>query len=269
MSLVGLKVKRGHNTVFDGLDLEIRAGEVTGVLGPSGSGKTTLLRTIVGAQAGAQGDVTVLGMPAGSRRLRHRVSYATQAASVYDDLTVMQNLRFFASALGAARGDAERVRDLVGLGAQAKQRVESLSGGQLNRVSLAVALLGKPEVIVLDEPTVGLDPVLRAELWGIFTRLAREGAALIVSSHVMDEALRCDRLLLIREGVIVADTSPTELLAATGAADPESAFLAVIESGGLAAQGADRARDAQLLHGHHRASDPELPHGHHAEGGTA
>jgi len=228
VACVGLTVRRGRRTVFEGLDLEIVAGEVTGVLGPSGCGKTTLLRSIVGTQAGAAGEVRVLGLPAGARALRRRVSYATQAASVYDDLTVAQNLAYFARVLGAPRGDAERVMDLVGLEAEADRRAGSLSGGQRNRVSLAAALLGEPEVIVLDEPTVGLDPVLRAELWELFGRLARAGAALIVSSHVMDEALRCDRLLLLREGEVVADTTPTELLASTGAADPEAAFLAVI-----------------------------------------
>ena len=231
VSITGLGVRRGRTTVFEGLDLEIAGGEVTGVLGPSGCGKTTLLRAIVGAQSGVRGEVRVLGEQAGSRPLRTRVAYATQAASVYDDLTVMQNLRFFASALGAPRHDAERVVDLVGLRTQAKQRVESLSGGQRNRVSLAAALLGSPEIVVLDEPTVGLDPVLRAELWDLFERLASEGAALIVSSHVMDEALRCDRLLLLREGAIVADTTPAELLSSTGASDPEAAFLAIIEKG--------------------------------------
>ena len=228
VACVGLTVRRGRRAVFEGLDLEIAAGEVTGVLGPSGCGKTTLLRSIVGTQAGVGGEVRVLGLPAGARALRRRVAYATQAASVYDDLTVAQNLAYFARVLGAPRGDTERVVDLVGLDPQAGQRVGSLSGGQRNRVSLAAALLGEPEVIVLDEPTVGLDPVLRAELWTLFGRLARAGAALIVSSHVMDEALRCDRLLLLREGEVVADTTPAELLASTGAADPEAAFLAVI-----------------------------------------
>ena len=229
----GLSVRRGRNAVFDGLDLDVAPGSITGVLGPSGCGKTTLLRSIVGAQAGVRGEVRVLGMPAGSPALRRRVSYATQSASVYDDLSVAQNIRYFARVLGALKGDADRVIDLVGLASAADQRVERLSGGQRGRVSLAAALLGAPELIVLDEPTVGLDPVLRAELWDLFGRLAGEGAALLVSSHVMDEALRCDRLLLLRDGAVVADTTPHELLEETGTADPEAAFLAVIAAGGL------------------------------------
>lgn len=239
-----LKVRRGRNTVFDGIGFEIPRGEVTGMLGPSGCGKTTLLRAIVGVQSGAQGELRVLGEVAGSRSLRTRVAYATQAASVYDDLSVRQNLAFFARALGAPKGDEDRVIDLVGLRDQAKQRVEALSGGQRNRVSLAAALLGSPELIVLDEPTVGLDPVLRAELWALFRKLASEGATLIVSSHVMEEALRCDRLLLLREGQLVADTTPTDLLESTGERDPEAAFLAVIAGAGTGHSPSGRPRHA-------------------------
>ncbi|MBF4458192.1 MULTISPECIES: ABC transporter ATP-binding protein [unclassified Pseudoclavibacter] len=225
----GLRVERGRATVFDGLDLSIPSGQITGLLGPSGCGKTTLMRAIVGVQKTAGGTVTVLGEPAGSRQLRSRVSYATQSASVYDDLTVAQNLSSFASILGSRRADVAAVIDRVGLRGQAKQRVESLSGGQKNRVSLAVAMLGDPEVLVLDEPTVGLDPVLREELWALFRSLADGGATLLVSSHVMDEAMRCDRLILMRDGQVVADTTPPELLRATGTSDADAAFLALIQ----------------------------------------
>jgi len=224
----GLRVRRGRRDVFDGLSLSIPRGEVTGLLGPSGCGKTTLMRAIVGVQRIRSGSVHVLGEPAGSPALRHRVAYGTQGAAVYSDLTVRQNLRYFASVLGVGRADADRVMEQVGLTPYAGQEVAALSGGQANRVSLGVALLGAPELVVLDEPTVGLDPVLRAELWDLFRRIAEAGTTMIVSSHVMDEALRCDRLLLMREGRIVSDTTPAELLADTGKTDPEQAFLVLI-----------------------------------------
>ncbi len=224
-----LRVRRGRTHVFDGIDLTIPRGQITGLLGPSGCGKTTLMRSIVGVQRIASGDVTVLGEPGGSRSLRHRVAYGTQGTAVYTDLTVRQNLAYFASVLKAPKGDVDRVIDEVGLRSQAGQLVDSLSGGQASRVSLATALIGSPELVVLDEPTVGLDPVLRAELWELFRSLADRGVTLIVSSHVMDEALRCDRLLLMRDGRVIADTTPTSLLHDTGTTDPESAFLALIE----------------------------------------
>jgi len=229
VEIAQLRVRRGAAQVFDGIDLTIPRGQITGLLGPSGCGKTTLMRSIVGVQQIASGDVTVLGEPSGSPRLRRRVAYGTQGAAVYPDLSVRQNLAYFAALLQAPKGDVDRVLGEVGLQAQAAQRVESLSGGQLNRVSLAIALIGSPEVVVLDEPTVGLDPVLRAELWALFRALADRGVTLIVSSHVMDEALRCDRLLLMRDGRIIADATPRGLLDDTGTDDAEAAFLAVIE----------------------------------------
>lgn len=224
-----LRVRRGHQHVFDGIDVSVPRGQITGLLGPSGCGKTTLMRAMVGVQRVESGSVSVLGEPAGSRSLRHRVAYATQGAAVYGDLTVRQNLGYVAAVVGAPKRDVERVFGEVGLREQAGQLVESLSGGQKTRVSLAMALIGSPELIVLDEPTVGLDPVLRVELWELFRGLADRGVTLIVSSHVMDEALRCDRLLLMRSGRIIADTDPSALLADTGAADPDAAFLALIE----------------------------------------
>ena len=225
----GLRVKRGANVVFDGLQLDMPRGRVTGLMGPSGCGKTTLMRSIVGVQRIQSGTVTVLGEPAGSALQRHRVAYDTQAASVYDDLTVRQNLFYFARLIGAPRSDVDRVIAETGLEQNARQTVDSLSGGQESRVSLAIAMLGSPEVMVLDEPTVGLDPLLRAELWEVFRGLADRGTTLIVSSHVMDEALRCDRLVLMRAGRIIADTTPAGLLADTGESDPDAAFLALVE----------------------------------------
>jgi ABC-2 type transport system ATP-binding protein len=224
-----LRVVRGGSVVLPGLSCEIAAGSVTGLLGPSGSGKTTLIRAIVGVQRVAGGRVEVLGEPAGSKPLRARVGYMTQAPSVYGDLTVRENLRFFARVLDASREAVERVIGEVSLGDYADRIVSRLSGGQRARVSLATALLGRPELLVLDEPTVGLDPVLRRDLWNLFHGLAERGATLLVSSHVMDEADRCDALLLLREGRLLAQATPGELLARTGAHRLDDAFLRLVE----------------------------------------
>lgn len=224
-----LHVIRGPHTVLDGLDLDIARGSITGLLGPSGSGKSTLMRAIVGVQRLAGGNVDVLGVPAGSASLRHRVSYVTQAPSVYRDLTVQQNLRYFADVLGAPQADVDSAIERVDLTSHADQLAGNLSGGQLSRTSLAVALLGTPELMVLDEPTVGLDPVLRNELWDLFHRLAADGTTLLVSSHVMDEAQRCERLVLLREGgVLLAHETLPALLDRTGADDAETAFLSLV-----------------------------------------
>ncbi|GAA1503305.1 ABC transporter ATP-binding protein [Agromyces terreus] len=226
-----LRVRRGSTQVLDGLSLSVPAGAVVGLLGPSGSGKTTLMRAIVGVQVVQSGSVEVLGLAAGSPALRRRVAYVTQQASVYDDLTVRQNLRYFRRVLGAPASDVDRVIERTDLTAVADRLAGELSGGQRGRVSLAAALLGSPEVLVLDEPTVGLDPVLRVELWQLFRSLADDGATLLVSSHVMDEAKRCDRLLLMRDGALLADDTVDGLLAFTGTDDVETAFLRLIDRG--------------------------------------
>jgi len=225
----GLRVVRGKNEVLHGLDFSIRAGEVTGLLGPSGCGKTTLMRALVGVQAKVTGTLTVLGSPAGSAALRPRIGYVTQAASVYDDLTITENLRFFTRVLGAPMSSVTEAIETVDLFDQKDQVVRDLSGGQRSRVGLAAALLGSPDLLVLDEPTVGLDPVLREQLWGTFRDLAAAGAAVIVSSHVMDEAERCDRLLLMRDGAFLADGSPTEIKQKASADDIEQAFLTLVK----------------------------------------
>ena len=225
----GLAVTRGGRPVLRDLDLEVAAGEVTGLLGPSGSGKTTLMRVLVGVQRTTAGTVEVLGEPAGSASLRSRIGYVTQQPSVYDDLTVAENLRFFARVVGVGRDRVAACLDTVGLEGSTDRLVGRLSGGQRSRVSLAVALLAAPELLVLDEPTVGLDPLLRRSLWDRFHALAATGVAVLVSSHVMDEAVRCDRLLLMRQGRLIADDTPAGLLAATGEADVESAFVALVE----------------------------------------
>ena len=215
--------------MLDNLSLSVRAGSVTGLLGPSGSGKSTLLRSVVGVQRIAGGTVWVLGEPAGSKQLRSRVGYLTQAPSVYGDLTVRENLRYFARVLRATEGDVQASIAAVALERFADRLVARLSGGQRARVSLATALLGRPDLLVLDEPTVGLDPLLRRDLWDLFHRLADQGATLVVSSHVMDEAERCDELLLIRDGALVATGSPEDLRARTGASRMDEVFLRLVE----------------------------------------
>ena len=229
-----LEVVRGGREVLRGLDLTIGGG-VTGLLGPSGCGKSTLMRALVGVQRLSSGSVQVFGEQAGCASLRDRVGYVTQAASVYDDLTVVENLAFFARVLGVDRTEIDRVVTAVDLASHRDQVVGRLSGGQRSRASLAVALLGTPDLLVLDEPTVGLDPVLRRDLWELFHRLAGDGTAVLVSSHVMDEADRCDRLLLMREGRIIADGSPAAVKQRTGSDDIESAFLSLVAADGDAA----------------------------------
>jgi len=224
-----LVVVRSGARALDSVSLTVASGRVTGLLGPSGSGKSTLMRAVVGVQKVASGTVTVLGLPAGAASLRSRVGYLTQAPSVYGDLSVRENLRYFARLYGLRREDVARVLDTVGLTGQTNAIVDRLSGGQRARVSLATALLNDPPVLVLDEPTVGLDPVLRRDLWDTFHALAARGRTLLVSSHVMDEADRCHDLLLLREGRLLASGTPQELRSRAGAENLESVFLRLIE----------------------------------------
>jgi ABC-2 type transport system ATP-binding protein len=229
ISVSHLRVVRGGNLIIPDLSFDVPRGAVVGLLGPSGAGKSTLMRSIVGAQIVAGGELDVLGLPAGSAPLRSRVGYVTQAPSVYMDLSARENLRYFAALVDAPSSDPQRVLDLVGLSAHADRPVSTLSGGQLTRVSLAVALVGTPEVLILDEPTVGLDPVLRRDLWRTFRELAKTGVTLVVSSHVLDEATRCDRLIILREGAILADGTLEDILADTKTKDADAAFLALAD----------------------------------------
>jgi ABC-2 type transport system ATP-binding protein len=239
-----LTVVRGRRTVLHHLGFTVQPGRITGLLGPSGCGKSTLMRAIVGTQAAVTGTLDVLGHPAGHPALRSRVGYVTQAPSVYDDLTVRQNLEYFAAILDPGRAAAERRHEHVtraitdvDLSSHADAVAGTLSGGQRGRVSLAVALLGAPELLVLDEPTVGLDPVLRRDLWHLFHQLAAtRGTTLLVSSHVMDEAERCHRLLLMREGEILADDTPDALRTRTGTDTVEAAFLRLVDEAAAASR---------------------------------
>jgi ABC-2 type transport system ATP-binding protein len=229
-----LRVVRAGNEILKGVDFEVGAGQITGLLGPSGCGKTTLMRAVVGTQAITGGSVTVLDRPAGHPRLRTEIGYGSQAASVYDDLTVAENLRYFAVLLRAG-GNVERVMEQVELTAYSGRLTGTLSGGQRSRVSLAVAMLGSPKLLVLDEPTVGLDPVLREDLWSLFHELTGSGVTLLISSHVMEEAGRCDELLLMRAGRLLTQDSPDGLMQRTGTASLDDAFLRLVQTEAAAA----------------------------------
>lgn len=230
IAVENLTVERGGKTVLNAVSCSIARGSVVGLVGPSGSGKTTLMRSIVGVQRIRSGGVSVLGQPAGSAGLRDRVGYMTQAPSIYLDLTIRENARYFAALYGEGEPQADAAIRSVGLEEAAHQVVRTLSGGQLSRASLACTLLGEPEILILDEPTVGQDPVLRDELWQRFRTLAEGSATLVVSSHVMDEARRCDRLLLISEGTIIAGGTPEEVMTSVDAPDMDEAFLRLVRS---------------------------------------
>jgi len=225
-----LVVKRDHTLILDGLSFAIRPGSINGLIGPSGSGKTTLMRAIVGVQSISDGSLNVLGKSAGDKTLRYKIGYVSQDMAVYTDLTVVQNLRYFATVARANRKQVDDIIAKVQLDKQRNQIVSSLSGGQKARVSLAAALIGNPELLVLDEPTVGLDPVLRQELWALFGDLASQGKTLLVSSHVMDEADKCDELLLLRDGQLLWNDSRKMLLHRTNTHSVQDAFMQVITS---------------------------------------
>jgi len=228
----GLHVRRGGAHILRGLDFTVEPGRITGLLGPSGSGKTTLMRVLVGAQRISAGSVHVLGRPAGHPRLRHEVGYVAQSPSVYTDLSVEANVRYFGAMHGRNRSDAAAAIAAVGLEELAGRKTGDLSGGEFSRVSLACALVARPGLLILDEPTVGLDPVLRAELWERFRLMADAGTTLLVSSHVMEEASHCSSLLLLRQGRLLAQLTPEELSRRGGSEDLERAFLNIIRNAG-------------------------------------
>lgn len=224
-----VNVRRGDKKALIDISFSVPRREITALLGPSGCGKTTLMRAIVGVQAHVEGELNVLGYPAGAPQLRHEIGYVTQAASVYTDLTAQENLNFFAGMTGASHRDVHNALAAVDLLDRKNQIVRSMSGGQRSRVSLAAALLARPKLLVLDEPTVGLDPLLRQSLWALFTDLAADGCTLLVSSHVLDEADHASHLLLMRDGKLLTESSPSELKQQTGCDSIEDAFLEVIK----------------------------------------
>jgi ABC-2 type transport system ATP-binding protein len=231
ITVTDLVVRRGKATVLRNLTCRAAAGRVTGLLGPSGSGKSTLIRAIVGVQMLRSGTVTVLDEPAGSGTLRDKIGYVSQSPSIYQDLTVLENVRYFAAIAGVDAAVARQAVDQVGLHDHTGSLVGNLSGGEWSRASLACAIVGDPPVLVLDEPTVGQDPVLREELWDFFRQRAQAGATVLVSSHVMDEANRCDTLLLIRDGALLADDTPAAIKTHAGTDDMDRAFLHLIKEG--------------------------------------
>lgn len=222
----------GQTQALKHVSLTLPEGKIIGFIGPSGAGKTTLIRSLVGRLQVPKNAVEIFGLPAGSRELRHMVTYMPQELALYSDLTVKENLVYFARLSGQRRGEAlktsKELLQMVDMAAKANALASGLSGGQKQRLSLAIALIGSPRLLVLDEPTVGLDPVLRENLWQLFRDIAARGSTLIISSHSMDEASRCDLLVLIRDGEVIADSSPRELLAATGTRSVEAAFLKLV-----------------------------------------
>jgi len=221
-----------HFRALDNINLELPVGKTIGVIGPSGAGKTTLIRCIVGRLRITSGDIMIFGQSAGSPELREQLSYMTQELSVYPDLTVIENLRYFVTMAGKSKKSAHEIIDGVlkdvDMTNRAGNLVRNLSTGQKQRVSLAIALIGRPKLMVLDEPTVGLDPVLRDKLWKLFARLAGEGITLIITSHTMDEAERCDDLVLIRDGKLVSHSTPSELRKRTNSKTVEESFLKLV-----------------------------------------
>lgn len=225
-------VLSGKFEALKAIDVLLAEGRITGFIGPSGAGKTTLIRSIVGRQRLTSGSIAVFGLPAGSPQLREQLSYMTQESSVYTDLSARENLSYFATMFGIKRAALKPlVADIlktVDMTKQADQLASQLSSGQKQRLSLAAALIGFPKLMVLDEPTVGLDPVLRERLWKLFRQLADGGTTMIISSHVMEEAERCDDLLLLRDGRVLAQGSPQALCDQTGTKSVEQSFLKLV-----------------------------------------
>ena len=223
-----LNIRRGKAHILRELSVVIPSGVIMGLLGPSGSGKTTLMRAIAGLQKIDSGMITVLDLPAASKSLRQLIGYSTQSASVYSDLTCLQNIRYFASLYSHNEKTPQEILEDVDLSKNSHQMASSLSGGERARLALATTLVGTPELLILDEPTVGLDPVLRVQLWELFNKLAAQGKTLLVSSHVMDEADSCHQLILLREGQVLAVGTPAQLREMTGKNRMDEVFISLI-----------------------------------------
>ena len=230
----GLTKRFGDLVAVDSLDIAIQPGEVYGLLGPNGAGKTTVIRILVGLTRPTEGEARVMGKKAGDKALAARMGYMPQELAVYDGLTVDDNLDLFGRLFGLRNEKLERrkveVLRFVALEERRHDIVLNLSGGMRHRVSLAMALLHEPDVIFLDEPTVGVDPELRASFWENFGKLKRSGKTVIITTHYMDEARHCDRVGLMHRGKLVAEGSPKEVVERAGAEDLEDAFLKLASS---------------------------------------
>ena len=223
-----ISVEKSNKKLLDSVSIKIDRSRIVGLVGPSGSGKTTLIRTLVGSQQITKGTITTLGLAPGSKEVRSRIGYMAQKSAFYSDITVSENLHYFASILGVSRNRVLEILELTALTRHSNSLANSLSGGESSRLSLAIALLGNPDILFLDEPTVGLDPILRIELWKLFLELRQQGKLIVISSHIMEEAERCDEVLLLREGQLLFFGEPTELKRKTGCKDIESSFIALV-----------------------------------------
>jgi ABC-2 type transport system ATP-binding protein len=230
IEIENLSVEKSKRKILNSLNLVIPNSKSIGLLGPSGSGKTTLMRSIMGLQKITEGKIRILGFEAGAKDLRNKISYSTQSASLYLDLTCIENLEFFSSLFDENELSIQEILDLVQLNQVKNQLAKTLSGGEKTRLALGTALVGAPELIILDEPTVGLDPILRKQLWQIFKELNKKGKTLLISSHVMDEAENCDHIFMIRDGKIIASGNTSELKSRTGLGNMEDVFISLVKS---------------------------------------
>src|SRR5450759_930254 len=226
VEVAALRKDFGPIHAVDGIDMSLPPGRIYGLLGPNGSGKTTLIRLLMGLASATSGTAKVLGVEMPSRANLSRIGYMTQADGIYPELSVWENLPFFAALYGQTdKAQLHAALELVELDTRANTPAQNLSGGMRRRLSMACALAHHPTVIFLDEPTVGVDPALRVQFWDHFHRLAADGATLLVASHVMDEADRCDELLFIREEHVLAQGTSVELRRRAGTDNIETAFL--------------------------------------------
>jgi ABC-2 type transport system ATP-binding protein len=225
IQVAGVTVEKLGKKILDNISMELPGNKSIGLIGPSGSGKTTLIRALVGSQVITEGTAKIFGEKVGSASLRSRIGYMSQKSAVYGDITVKENLEYFASICGSSEQQVAEIMESMRLNLHRDKMASSLSGGEATRLSLGIALLGNPEILFLDEPTVGLDPSLRIELWKIFASLRNQGKTILITSHMMDEAERCDILILMRNGKIIFQGNAEQLKAKTQSESIEHAFI--------------------------------------------